>query len=411
MSNALAIAAVTATLRNLLLQGIPKLDAELADLEVTAQPLDKARIGVTKTQLNVFLYQTVLNGAWRNMDMPRQVQPGETGQPPLPLNLYYVLTAYGRGESDNDALSHRVMGGAMSVLHDHPILGAAEIQNALPASDLSIQVERVRITPQPMSIEEMSKLWTAFQTNYRISAAYEVALVLIDSLRPSRTPLPVLTRGPADQGVAAQADLIPPYPAIDEVQPPNLQTSARLGDILTIKGQHLEGSNLGVVFNNLRWTGPVEVAPEPGTTATQLSVKLPNQPAVWPAGFYTLGVLVQRPNESYRRATNELPLSLAPRISNISPNPAARDANGNATLTLTVSPEVRPEQRAALLLGDREVLVQSHAAQTNALTFVVTAASPGDYFVRLRVDGVDSFLVDRSVTPPVFDQTQKVKIS
>lgn len=411
MSNALAIAAVTATLRNLLLQGIPKLDAELADLEVTTQPLDKARIGITKTQLNLFLYQTVLNGSWRNRDMPRQVQPGETGQPPLPLNLYYVLTAYGRGESDNDALSHRVMGGAMSVLHDHPVLGAAEIQNALPASDLSIQVERVRITPQPMSIEEMSKLWTAFQTNYRISAAYEAAVILIDSNRPSRAPLPVLTRGPADQGAVAQADLIPPYPAIDEVLPPNQQTSARLGDTLTTKGQHLDGSNLGVVFNNPRWTGPVEVAPEPGASATQLSVKLPNQPAVWPAGFYTLAVLVRRPNESYRRATNELPLSLAARISNIAPNPAARDANGNVTLTLTVSPEVRPEQRAALLLGDREVLAQTHAAQTNTLTFIVTAASPGDYFVRLRVDGVDSFLVDRSVTPPVFDQTQKVTVT
>ena len=42
--------------------------------------------------------------------MPRQLRPGESGTPPLALNLHYLLTAYGRGESDNDAVSHRVHG-------------------------------------------------------------------------------------------------------------------------------------------------------------------------------------------------------------------------------------------------------------------------------------------------------------
>ena len=63
----------------------------------------------------------------------------------------------------------------MGVLHDHPLLGAEEINGALPESDLDQQVERVRITPQPMSVEEMSKLWTTFQTQYRMSAAYQAS--------------------------------------------------------------------------------------------------------------------------------------------------------------------------------------------------------------------------------------------
>ena len=83
MSNALAIAACTVTLRNLLLTGIPALDSTLSDLQVTTQPPDLARKNVTTSQLNLFLYQTVLNAAWRNLDMPRQVRPGETGVPPL----------------------------------------------------------------------------------------------------------------------------------------------------------------------------------------------------------------------------------------------------------------------------------------------------------------------------------------
>jgi hypothetical protein len=88
-----------------------------------------------------------------------------------------------------------------------------------------------------------------------------------------------------------------------------------------------------------------------------------------------------------------------------------RDGSGNATLTLTTSPQVRPEQRAALLLGDREVLADNHPVQTDTLTFVAEDAIAGSFHIRLRVDGIDSQLVDRSVTPPVFDSAMEVTIS
>src|SRR6185437_12405922 len=109
MSNVLAIAATTRTLRNLLLARIPALDAELSDLEVTLQPPDIARKGISKSQLNLFLFQVVTNAAWSNLDMPGRVRPGETAPPALALNLHYLITAWGRGDSDSDALSHRVL--------------------------------------------------------------------------------------------------------------------------------------------------------------------------------------------------------------------------------------------------------------------------------------------------------------
>jgi hypothetical protein len=109
--------------------------------------------------------------------------------------------------------------------------------------------------------------------------------------------------------------------------------------------------------------------------------------------------------------TNQLPFSLAPAITSPLPLNAARDGNGNARIRLTCTPQVRPDQRASLLLGDREVLAAPHPNLTDTLDFVVTAAAPGEYWLRLRVDGVDSVLVDRSVTPPRFDPTQKVTIA
>ena len=98
------------------------------------------------------------------------------------------------------------------------------------------------------------------------------------------------------------------------------------------------------------------------------------------------------------------------RIFGIIPQQVIRDASGEVTLTLTCSPQVRPEQRVALLLGDRAIVAQLPSTVTDRLEFRVAGVTPGEYFLRLRIDGVDSLLVDRTVTPPVFDQNQKVVI-
>ncbi|MGH9429916.1 MAG: DUF4255 domain-containing protein [Terriglobia bacterium] len=405
MSNALAIAAVTATLEAIVGKAVTA-DPDLNDTQMTALPPDKARGAITTNQLNLFLYQILPDAAWRNMDVPTQVKPGETGMPPLALTLHYLMTAYARENDTSEPFDHHLLGKAMSVLYDHALLGPDEIKLALPGSGLERQVERARITLQPLSVEEISKLWTGFATQYRLSVGYEVSVALIDSTQPVKTPLPVLTRGTQDRGPSSQADLIPPFPALDTVLLPNQQPSARLGDTLTLAGHDLDGTNLGVMFDHALWTSPQEVAPSPGGTSTQLTVTIPNLPAAWPAGFYTLAVLVQRPGETYRRTTNQLSFSLAPGIA-IAPNTAPA---GNVTFTVTCSPEVWPQQSVSLLLGDQDLPSPSVLSKTATLTFT-TSLVKGDYFVRLRVDGVDSLLVDRSVTPPVFDPTQKVTIT
>jgi len=403
MSNHLAIAAVTATLKHLLEQGASD---EPAGTIVTTKPPEKARDGNTN-QLNLFLYQTVPNAAWRNWDLPNQVKPGETGQPPLALNLFYLITTYGK--DDDDLLSHQLLGQAMSILHDHAVLDAAEIKTALDGNDLHEQIERVRITPQPMPLEEMSKLWMMLQGEYRLSAAYQADVVLIDSRRPVKTPLPVLTRGAKDGGVVAQADLTPPFPTLLEINLPNQQPSARLGDILTIVGHHLDGATVSLRFTNPRLANPIDLLPQPGRTATELKVQLPNNPTGWVTGFYTVVAVIQQPGQP-DRSTNELSFSIAPRIETNLSQPLIRNASGDVTLTLTCSPQVLPDQRVSLLLGDREILVQSRTVVTDPLVFNISAIAPGKYFVRLRVDGIDSLLVNRATTLPSFDLTQEVTI-
>lgn len=406
MSNSFAIAAVTATLRSLLMRG-------LGIADVTVQPLDSAGKNVAGDRLNLFLYQTLPDAAWRNLDMPRQSHPGEPGRPPLPLVLYYLVTAFSAG--DNDARTHLLLGQAMGLLHDHPLLDPAEIQSAtaidLPASDLHQQIERVRLTLQPLPFDEMSKLWTAFQTQFRLSAAYQVSVVLIESTQLARRPLPVLARGQDDRGVGVLAGTLP---VLEQLRPPLGLPAVQLGDALTLLGRDLLGDTTGVLLQT-----PAVPAPFAPTllaaSPPQLVVQIPpaGDPAdpgaptaTWPAGFYATRVIATRTGEP-DRSSNELPLVLAPAIT-VSPNTAAA---GDLTLTVTCDPMVWPGQRLALLFGDRELPVPAPAAKTRLLTFQVPAVAAGEYVVRLRVDGIDSLPVDRTAKTPSFAADQRVKVS
>lgn len=403
MSSPLAISAVTLTLRNLLTD-VAHEDAELLDTLVTTKPPGAAREGITANQLNIFLYSTSVDTAFSNLPMPGQSKNGESGIPPLALVLKYLITAYGR--ANDDVSGHRLMGHSMIALHDHPLLGRSEIQEALPDTDLHNQVERVRIAHDVLSVDEMSRLWSSFQSEYSLSTGYEVSVLLIESRRSAKTPLPVLQRG-----ISVQSGLIPAFPAITEIDLPKQQTSALLGDTLTIKGNHLDGDTILLRFAHPDLSSPIDVPALGGGTESQISVQIPDNPVDWPVGFYTIEVVITKAGEQ-DRITNSLPLPLSPIIVSIAPaNPVSRDGSGNVTLTLTCKPQVLPDQRAALLLGDREVLAEAHIIQTDTLVFIVEDAPAGSHYIRLRVDGIDSLLVDRNVSPPAFDSAMGVTIT
>ncbi len=423
MSTPLAIAAVTATLQKLLDTG---LNANAQVAEVTTLPPDKARSGNhADNQVNLFLYQAMLNAAWRNRDIPNVVRPGSVGQPPLPLNLYYIITAY--GVNDDDTNSHPLLGQAMSILHDHPLLKSSEIEAVLPASELQSQIEHVRITQLPLSLDEMSKLWFMFQTQYRLSAAYEAAVVLIDSTRPITTSLPVLKRN----------IIVKPFrqPAIDSVlpEPPEVITP---GKQLTIKGQNLKGDLVKVSF------GKALVNPDT-VNAKQILVTLPGN---LPAGIQGVQVvhnfnfnfpldpttnlddvakppkpLPSDPHDGFE--SNIMPFVLSPIIDKdnngkykitvsppavnpLNPNlPPGMNPDGthNATVTVTMKPEIGKTQRVVLLLNELSSNGTPHAYSFNApprdtndpgpfpdVTIPIKEVVPGDYLVRIQVDGAES---------------------
>ena len=396
MSDALAIAAVTTTLRNLLFRGI---NDAVPGADVSTRPPDKARDGIRDPQLNLFLYHATIDAAWRNMDMPDRLHPGEAGHPPLPLNLHYLVTAF--GEDNDDGAGHRLLGAAMRVLHDHPLLGPLELRAALPESDLHRQAERVRITNQPLTLDEMSKLWTTFQTQYRISTAYQVSVLLIESRRPIRTPSPVATRGPDDVGPTSVPDIVPPVPTLDGVVPAVVPAGG--GIVLT--GHHLDGGDVRLRFTHRALADPVIVGPPIDGDAHERRAAAP---AALPAGPALVSALIALPGGEL--TTNELPLTVAPQITSALPLTADRDASGSVTLGIDVAPAVVDGQEALLLLSDRPISAAPFTAPATALAFSFSIA-PGEYPVRLRIGGTDSPLIDRSTTPPSYDPRQRLVVT
>jgi len=444
MSNALAIAGVTAVMRDLLDSGL--IDHQITDamgqgVTVSALAPDVIRVegADARPQINIFLHQVTQNAAWRNHDLPSRGKNGERlRNPPLALDLHYLVTAYGAADLQAEVL----LGYAMQLFHETPVPSRDAIRTALNppnapvtggllpavfqalrASDLADQYEQIKITPAPMNTEEMSKLWSAIQAHYRPTAAYQVSVVLIESQRPARAPLPVLTRGPRapsladpavnlERGIGLSVDMLPPFPAIDDVTLPNQQIAAHLGDAITVTGHHLDGSAHELILTLPRLGIERTLSPPTAVNASSATFTLPNQPANFPAGGWLVALQVVRPGETEPRASNQVLVYIAPRATSLTSPPQVftRDPTQTAVVTITCASQVQPRQRASLILGTREFIADPHPAATANLSFTIANAPVGVHHVRLRVDTVDSQLVDRSASPPAFFD-QRIEIA
>ncbi|CAN7160758.1 DUF4255 domain-containing protein [Caulobacter sp. LjRoot300] len=443
MAGPFAIAAVTAVLKDLLNDGLANHDlSALGHVAVTALAPD--RIPVTtaeeKSQINLFMYQVTPNIGWRNVGLPSRGASGERlTNPPLALDLHYLVTAYGKVEFHAEAL----LGYAMQLLHERPILTRemirATLKPALPpevtlppelamisSADLADQVETIKISPAHLGTEEMSRLWAAMQAKYRPTAVYHLSVVLIDAGRPAKAGLPVLRQADDGKGPTAGAGITPPFPIIQSVSFPSGQLQALLGDAVVVEGGNFAlatGKAADVtafvrLASALRGVSLDIPVPTIDRGDARLGFTVPNTPAALPAGVYglSIGVTPTAPGGD-TRFSNVAPLSIAPVILT-GLAPVARTAVdpatdlGLATINITCSPQVLPDQRVTLVLGAKEIQANQHPTKTSALTFVAPLMATGSYRVRLRIDGSESLLVQGAASgDPQFDPTQTLDLT
>jgi Pvc16 N-terminal domain len=444
MSTALAIGAVSQALRNFIDNGF--VQANLAGavgaavtVSAIAPDLIDREAANEPPRLNLFLVQALPNANLINQAMPwHDAQGRRASNPPLALNLHYLMTAYAR----SDAVAEMLLGSAMHLLHETPRLTAALLRTlldpaALPPTLLALagtrldeQAELLRITPMAQSLDEAAKLWSALQSPYRPSASYEVSAVIIESERATLNPLPVLTRGtldPAtgrDRGVVVQADLLPPLPTLFAAAPLlTRQSVARLGDTVRVSGVRLNGAGATALLTHRLQPVALEFAVTPNDAGTQFDLILPNDAAAqtdFIPGVWQLSLRVTPPGQANPRQSNGVALLLCadPVLVGSGPPlnlPAATAVRGGAPPRITVQmrtrPQVRPEQSAELLLDSTASAAAPRSTAASALEFGFPNSVPaGNRWVRLRVDGVESLLVQKSGSAPVFDTSQQLNL-
>lgn len=278
-------------------------------------------------RVNLFLYRVTENAQLKNQEIPGHGHPAAYGHPPLSLDLHYLLTAYGTtddGGQMNETISHFLLGSAMRVLHDNPVIHDGMVtgggQSILHAS-LRGEFERVKVTLEPLTIEDLSKVWTAITLPYRISAAYMVNVVQIESRRQRQFPRPV-----GEPPLAGPRVIVVPLkaPRITEVRvrrpgdPPALERRfafARVNDVLILRGSEFTGGELRVFLGEVDASaGILDVRPD------RLEVTVPDHPDLQP-GAVQVAVRVgtpELPQTGFR--SNEAVFMLVPRNDLITPN-------------------------------------------------------------------------------------------
>ena len=225
-----------------------------------------------------------------------------------------------------------------------------------------------------MSVEEISKIWSALQSQYRPTAVYKASVVLIESKKSVRPTLPVQARNLA---------VLPfEHPVIDLIQSqendgaPIVENQPILaGYNLVIDGQRLRGDATRVLIDE------EEIVPDDDrVTAERIIVALPGtlQP-----GLHSVQVAHRVdfgtgfPSEPHRGfESNVAAFVLAPRITTPSPVNAAP----NSILSLGIAPPIGPAQRATLLVGATTVSIAARPPNdppASSLDFPIPGACGG----------------------------------
>jgi hypothetical protein len=416
MSNELAIAGVTAVLQHILnniFSPLTSVFGSTVNVSAVAPDLVQSSFSggtggaATQNQVNIFLHQVTYNQGWRNEGFPALASDGRTPlqNPPLPLDLHYLLTAYGQFDWQAEAL----LGFALQQLHQVPVLSRSDIANALSAltsinlpslaaqvklCGLADQIEMIKITPEKLGREEMAWLWTALKADYRPTFPFLVTVVLIEPQANISIPFPVLTRN---------IQALPIVPAqLLSVQPPNSQPVALPGDTVTVNGEFLSGAAQVTLTNQRLGVARTITLTPPQVTNTTLTFAVPNDPANFPAGFYSLTVQFIDPiSHLVTQTTKNIQFAVAPAIN--LPSVTVTNTATETTITLTCNPSVRPSQTVYLAVNGIATEAQDFGTTTNSLTFVYAPPLPtGTWPVVLQVDNVTSLLQFHTLPTPGF---------
>ena len=122
-------------------------------------------------RLSMYLYRILENPYMKNR-FPVEGTGGKLRKPPLTLDLYYLLTPLVGTPREQQI----VLGKTMQILYDRAILEGPDLSGSLGTS-----AEEIRLVLNPVSLEELTRVWQALEIPYRLSVCYIARVVIVDS--------------------------------------------------------------------------------------------------------------------------------------------------------------------------------------------------------------------------------------
>jgi hypothetical protein len=215
--------------------------------EVSIGKPEDAAANDTNAKLNLFLYETVLDGHLRNLSL-RDGEP-----PPLWLVLKFLLTAFDRDESSDTAAAHDLLGRGMSAIHELNYLRL----DPLVAPDVQLALENnpepLKLTFDESNADLLSKIMQGTDERYRLSVAFQARPVMIvPGALPRASLLVGVDYSTAPQTIigrdGVQIEVIPSMGArLHRVEPDRFEAGATL----TVHGDDISSSAMEVVLGDV----------------------------------------------------------------------------------------------------------------------------------------------------------------
>lgn len=171
MASYKAIAATSQAILGLLRDACAKTEFENAQFELfQATDFKKIDFGIS-----LYLYRI---GASSRRNLPPRTGPnGKPLRPPLPIDLYYMLTPW----AQTAERQQRLLGWVVRTLEDTPILPAGLLNHYVSEPDTFRQSESVELIYEPLSLQDMTSIWDIFKPNLPISVTYVARMIAVES--------------------------------------------------------------------------------------------------------------------------------------------------------------------------------------------------------------------------------------
>jgi hypothetical protein len=123
--------------------------------------------------LSIWLYR-VIRDDHRLNDPPIRLSATELMPAPLPVRLHYLITPVTNKRTGSPETEQLILGKVLQLFHGHAMLRGTDLQAEFSGSDAELKVRL-----EPLSLDEITRIWEALQGSYQLCVSYEVTLANI----------------------------------------------------------------------------------------------------------------------------------------------------------------------------------------------------------------------------------------